>query len=175
MLLLLSNPNMLQWLPASGVQPAGGFSEQLSFIEKAGATLPFLVMPLVCYIYPSLAFLSRTIRGSMIETMSMDFILAGRAKGLNPGILIWKHAFRNVLLPLITLIALSLPGLFSGSVIIETIYSIPGLGLETFHAVQNKDYPVLIGIFTLTGIIAMLSFFIADMMYSIAEPKLKNP
>jgi peptide/nickel transport system permease protein len=174
LLLLFSNPHVLNWLPVSGVQPAGRFPEGYSMTQRFLYTLPYLVLPLICFIVPSLAFMTRAVRASTAELMQQDFIRTARAKGLSEKTIRHKHVFRNLLLTVITLCALAWPALLSGSVLIETIFSIPGIGLLTFQAVQQQDYPVLAGVFIVTGVITLFTFSMADILYRIADPRLKT-
>lgn len=172
--MLFSNPHLLNWLPASGVQPAGGFQEGKYFFSRLISIIPYLILPLVCFVIPSMAFMARTIRAATGEIMQQDFIRTARAKGLSEKTILYKHVFRNVLLPSITLFAVAWPALLSGSVIIETIFSIPGMGLLTFQAVQQQDYPVLAGVFITTGAITLTTFSLADILYRVADPRLKT-
>lgn len=174
LLMLFSNPHVLELLPSSGVQPVSGFQESNNFIGRILVTIPYLILPLICFILPSLAFMARTLRASTSEIMEESYIRTARAKGLSEHSILKKHVFRNVLLPVITLFALAWPALLSGSVIIETIFSIPGMGLLTYQAVQQQDYPVLAGVFITTGIITLITFSLADILYRMADPRLKT-
>ncbi len=174
LLMLFSNPHALNWLPASGIQPVGGFQEEKNILSRIISTIPYLILPLICFILPSLAFMARTIRAATAEIMQQDFIRTARAKGLPEKTILQKHVFRNVLLPVITLFALAWPALLSGSVIIENIFSIPGMGLLTFHAVQQQDYPVLSGVFITCGVFTLATFSLADILYSLTDTRLKT-
>ncbi len=173
LLMCFSNPHVLQWLPTSGVQPPGGFPADTSWIDRLTGTIPYLILPLFCMVIPSLAFLSRAIRASTIEIIAQNFIRMAHARGLKRKTIIRKHIFKNIVPTLITLFALAVPASFSGSVVIETIFSIPGIGLLTYQAVQYQDFPLLCGLFMVSGIITLVSFAIADGLHRLTDPRLK--
>jgi peptide/nickel transport system permease protein len=172
LLLVFANPTVLHWFPASGVKPVSGYPANASFLEKVKLSLPYLILPTIAYTYGSLAFLSRLTRSSMLEILHQDYIRTARAKGLPERMVIYKHAFRNALLPIITVFANILPATLGGSVILESIFSIPGMGLETFHAIQNQDYPMIVGVFTLTGVLTLIGYLVADILYVVADPRI---
>lgn len=172
LLMIFANPDVLPWFPASGVKPATGYGIDATFFDKVIVTIPYLILPLIAYTYGSLAFLSRLTRTSMLEVLQQDFVRTARAKGLSKRRVIYVHAFRNALLPLITVFANILPAAIGGAVILESIFSIPGMGLETYQAIQRQDYPVIIGVFTITGVLTMLGYLLADVLYAIADPRI---
>lgn len=174
LLMLFSNPHAFNWLPVSGIQPADSLQAGKHFFSRIISTIPYLILPLICFILPSLAFMTRTVRAATSEIMQQDFIRVARAKGLSEKTILQKHVFRNILLTVITLFALAWPAFLSGSVIIESIFSIPGMGLLTYQAVQQQDYPVLSGVFITTGVITLVTFALADILYRIADPRLKT-
>ena len=131
-----------------------------------------MVLPLIAYTYSSLAFLSRLMRVSMLETVHQDYIRTARAKGLSEYQVIYKHALRNALLPIITVFANVFPAAIGGSVILETIFTIPGMGLETYQAIQTQNYPVVIGVFTLTGLLTLIGYLVADVLYAYTDPRI---
>ena len=173
LLMVFSNPDWLLWFPASGVKPPEGFSEDAGFWQKMVVTLPYLVLPTIAYTYSSLAFLSRTLRVSMMEILRLDFIRTARAKGLPESKVLWRHAFRNALLPVITLLANVFPAALGGAVILESIFSIPGMGFEIYRAILNQDYPLLVAVFTLVGLVTVISYLLADILYSWADPRIR--
>ena len=105
--------------------------------------------------------------------MHEDYITTARAKGLKSTTVVTRHAMRNALLPIITVMALQIPRLFGGAVIIETIFNIPGIGLTMVNAMNTKDYPLMMGGILLSGIMVLLSSFIADVAYAIADPRIR--
>ena len=172
LLMTFANPDMLYIFPASGVKPAVGYPNGAGWLEKINLSLPYLILPLICYTYISFAFLSRTMRVAMLEIINSDFIRTARAKGLPESTIIYRHALRNALFPAITLFAIVFPLAISGSVILETIFSIPGMGWETVSAIQNQDYPMIAAIFTITGILTLVGYLVADILYAIADPRI---
>ncbi len=172
LLMTFANPEVLHLLPASGVAPPQGFPEGTGFWGRLLGTLPYLVLPVVCYTYGSLAFLARTMRGSMAGVLQSDYIRTARAKGLSENRILYRHALRNALLPMITMFANVFPLAISGSVIVETIFSIPGMGLETYQAILNLDYPMISAVFTLTGVLTLTGYLLADVLYAAADPRI---
>ncbi|MBC8047194.1 MAG: ABC transporter permease subunit [Fimbriimonadaceae bacterium] len=172
LLMTFANPHILQIFPASGVQPVIGIPEDATFFERIKLYFPYLILPTICYTYSQLAFLSRITRVSTLEVISQDYIRTARAKGLSEHKVIYKHAFRNSLLPIITVLSNILPLAIGGSVILETIFTIPGMGKEIFFAISNKDYPMIITVFTITGILTLIGYLIADILYAVADPRI---
>lgn len=172
LLMTFANPDVLPWFPASGVKPAEGYSEAASLWQKIRISTPYLVLPLICYTYGSFAFLSRTMRVSMLEIIGQDYIRTANAKGLSKTRVIWKHAFRNSLLPIITVFANIFPMAIGGSVILETIFTIPGLGFEAIFAIQNQNYPMIMAILTITGILTLVGYLVSDILYAAVDPRI---
>jgi peptide/nickel transport system permease protein len=109
----------------------------------------------------------------MLESVRNDYITTARAKGLSEGKVIYKHAFRNALLPIITILGLSIPGLVGGSVIFETIFGIPGMGQLSFQSIMTRDYPVVMGLLFITAILTLAGNLVADMCYALADPRIR--
>jgi peptide/nickel transport system permease protein len=172
LLMTFANPDVLAWLPASGVKPIMGFASDSSVFLKLKLMLPYLILPTVCFTYSSIAFLSRTMRVGMLDSLQQDYIRTAKAKGLSNRQVIY-HAFRNSLLPIITVFANVFPAVVGGSVIIETIFTIPGMGSTIFQAIGNQDYPVIIAVFTLTGIATMIGYLVSDILYTLADARIK--
>ena len=173
LLMLFANPDVLNWFPVSGVQPVSGFDGDVGWWNKIKSSLPYLVLPLIAYTYLSVAYIARLLRDVMIDILKQDYITTARAKGLKETVVLYRHAFRNALLPLITVFSNVFPALLGGSVILETIFSIPGMGYETVMAVQNFDYPMVVAIFTISGVLAVIGYLIADVLYAIADPRIQ--
>lgn len=172
LLMTFANPEVFDVFPANGVKPAIGYHDGISMIEKFRVSLPYLILPLVCYTYSSLAFLSRTMRVSMLEVTGMDFIRTAKAKGLSRWKVIYKHGLRNALLPIITVFSNIFPAAVGGSVILEFIFGIPGMGQEIITAIYTKDYPMIICVFTLSGFMTLVGYLVADILYAIADPRI---
>lgn len=172
LLMGFANTEALSIFPASGIQPVTGIPEDANFLEVIRLRLPYLILPTIAYTYSQLAFLSRITRVSALEVISQDYIRTARAKGLSDGKVLYKHVFRNTLLPIITVFSNVFPLAISGSVILETIFTIPGMGQQIFHAIQTNDYPVIIDVFTLTGVLTLIGYLFADILYAIADPRI---
>ncbi|MGE3258605.1 MAG: ABC transporter permease, partial [Geobacter sp.] len=162
----------LNWLPISGLHTLGyeayGWFGQLLDLAK------HLVMPILVASFGSLAGVSRYMRSAMLQVIEQDYITTARAKGLSERVVIWKHALRNALLPLITLVGFSLPGLIGGSVIFETIFSIPGMGQLFYQGVMARDYPVVMGILVIGAFLTLLGNLLADISYALADPRIRQ-
>lgn len=172
LLMSFANVDALNIFPASGIQPVTGIPEDATWLETIRLRLPYLILPTIAYTYSQLAFLSRITRVSTLEIIAQDYIRTARAKGLSERTVIYKHAFRNALLPIITIFSNIFPIAISGSVILETIFTIPGMGEQVFHAITTKDYPVIIDVFTLTGILTLLGYLVADILYAVVDPRI---
>jgi peptide/nickel transport system permease protein len=156
----------LRLLPAFGMSTVG---EPFSILDR----LRYLLMPAFILGLANTAAIMRYGRTSLLEVLSHDYITTARAKGLREWIVVARHAFRNALLPLITILALRLPGLFSGSVIIETIYSWPGIGQLSIEAINQRDYPQIMGLLLVTAVLVLLANLIADVAYAYADPRVR--
>jgi peptide/nickel transport system permease protein len=160
----------LEWLPLFGVAsdppPAGWGAAMLD-------RLAHLALPLACLTYGTLAYLTRVVRSSVAEELGREYVVAARAWGASESEALWRHAFRNALLPLITVLGLVVPGLLSGSVIVEQIFAWPGLGRLYFEAVLARDYPVVLGLTLLTAAATLAATFAADLMYAAADPRVR--
>lgn len=173
LLMNFANPDMLKIFPASGIAPTEGFSDNMSWLARIGATIPYLVLPTICFTYSQLAFLSRITRVSTLEVFGQDFIRTARAKGLPEKTVVYRHAFRNALLPIITVFSNIFPAAVGGSVILETVFTIPGMGREIVQAIYQQDYPVIVSVFTLTGILTLFGYLLADILYAMADPRIQ--
>jgi len=172
LLYTFANPDMLVWFPESGWQDPAVYKEEWGLFKSMAHHWPYMILPLITYTYSSFAFLSRIMRVGMVDVMGQDFIRTARAKGLNEKKVVLKHALRNSLLPIITVFANIFPVSIGGSVIIEVIFSLPGMGLETFNAILNYDYPMIVAIFTISGFLTVLGYLIADILYAIVDPRI---
>jgi len=131
-----------------------------------------LVLPVTCMTYYTLAVLSRYIRVGMLEIIRQDFIRTARAKGLAERVVVYRHALRNSLIPIVTLMADLLPALIGGSIVIETLFSIPGMGALSYEAVFARDYPLIMAIFTLSAFLTLLGILLADFLYTLVDPRI---
>ena len=161
----------LGWLPISGYQSldAGGMSGWGIFLDRA----EHLILPVFVSAFGGLAGISRYMRSTMLEVIRQDYIRTARAKGLSEGAVIGKHALRNALMPIVTLLGLSVPGLIGGSVIFETIFAIPGMGQLFWAATMARDYPAIMGILVIGAVLTLLGNLLADLAYAWIDPRVK--
>ncbi|MBE6366939.1 MAG: ABC transporter permease [Lentisphaerae bacterium] len=131
------------------------------------------LLPAICLAYGSLAGLARYTRSNMLEILNSDFIRTARAKGVSNSGVLWVHAFRNTLITLITLFSGLLPSLVTGSIIIEHIFNIPGMGTLSLLALSSRDYPLQMALFAFTGALTLLGILLADLLYTAADPRIK--
>ena len=172
LLMNFANPDVIRLFPSSGVAPTGGIPEGSSWWEWLRITLPYLVLPTICYTYAQLAFLSRITRVAALEVLQQDYIRTASAKGLSEGKVLYRHAFRNALLPVITVFANVFPAAIGGSVILETIFTIPGMGRAIIEAIYQEDYPMIVSVFTLTGVLTLCGYLLADILYAMTDPRI---
>ncbi|PKN05114.1 MAG: diguanylate cyclase [Deltaproteobacteria bacterium HGW-Deltaproteobacteria-9] len=161
----------LGWLPISGLR-----SLNYEYLNTWGQFLDLakhLILPVFISAFGGLAGLSRYMRANMLEVIRQDYILTARAKGLSENQVIYKHALRNALLPAITILGLSIPGLIGGSVIFETIFAIPGMGQLFYMSVMARDYPTVMGILLIGAILTLVGNLIADVSYALADPRIR--
>jgi peptide/nickel transport system permease protein len=170
LIMLLGGGEFLNLFPIYGIQSPG--LELAPLFERAIDHLWHLVLPVFCLTYGGLAALSRYQRAGMLEVIRQDYIRTARAKGVPEKLVIFKHAFRNSLIPIVTLLGYLLPGMFGGSVIIESIFSIPGMGQLGFEAVLSRDYPVVLAIATISAVLTLFGLLISDLLYVWADPRI---
>lgn len=155
----------LGWFPTSGLLTPGmpfSLSDRLSH----------MALPLIALSIGGTASLLRYTRSSMLEILQEEYITTARAKGLSTAAINVRHAFKNAALPIITILGLQIPNLFGGAVIIETIFSIPGIGSTMVEAMNNSDYPVMMGGILLSGLTVLFSNLVADVAYALADPRI---
>jgi len=163
----------VQWglLPISGIQSLDvtGLTGWGRLMDKA----KHLILPVLVSAFGGLAGFSRYVRNNMLEVMRQDYIRTARAKGLPEGVVIYKHALRNAIMPVITILGLSLPGIIGGSVIMETVFGIPGMGQLLYQAVFSRDYNLAMGILAPAAVLTMLGNFFADIAYAFTDPRVR--
>jgi len=130
-----------------------------------------LILPITCLTYGGFAFLTKLARTSVLENLLSDYARTARAKGASEHDVLWRHVFRNSLLPLITVSAALLPSLLGGSVIVESIFSIDGMGKLAVEAVKSKDREVVLAITLISGLLTLVGYLIADLFYAMADPR----
>ncbi len=157
--------------PVNGLNSieAGNWSWGWWFLDRCW----HMVLPLFCLTYAGLAGLSRYMRTGMLDTIRQDYIRTARAYGFAEKTVVYRYAMRNSLIPVITLFAGLLPSLIGGSVIIETIFSIPGMGRLGFEAVLARDYPLIMGIFSITAVLTLAGLILSDIAYALVDPRIR--
>src|SRR5437879_5612876 len=161
----------LGWLPISGLRSLNW--EYMSGWRQQGDFLSHLILPILVATFGGLAGFSRYMRQSMLEVIRQDYIQSARAKGLAERVVIGKHALRNAMLPLVTILGLSLPGLIGGRVIGESIFAIPGLGQLMVQAVFERDYPVIMGNLIIVAVLTLIANLLADIAYGVVDPRIR--
>ena len=169
LIIFLCGGDWLSWFPAPGAAPIPADAPFMYHITQG---IYRLILPLLCWTYTSLAFISRQVRGGMLNTLEQDYIRTARANGFPESQVIWKHALRNSLLPVITLFANVFPLLLSGSVVIEEIFSIPGMGQISYNALIANDYPVVFANTMFAAILVLSGTLVADILYAIVDPRI---
>jgi peptide/nickel transport system permease protein len=159
----------LGWLPLRGI--VSQEYDTLSFWGKVRDVGYHMVLPVTCYTYGSLAYYARFIRSNMQEVVRQDYIRTARAKGVHPLRVVVVHAFRNTMIPMVTQLGLTLPGLLSGSVILEQIFTWPGMGQLFFEAIFKRDYPVIMGLTLMFSVLTLAGQLMADVLYTLVDPR----
>ncbi|MFT4968724.1 MAG: peptide/nickel transport system permease protein [Chitinophagales bacterium] len=168
---LTTNEYGMDWFPTYGL-----FSNDLA--DNASGWTKFkdlgahVFLPILAMTYGSFTYITRQMRGSMLAVAKQDYIRTAVAKGLPSKVVVWKHAFRNSLIPIITMFASLFPIAISGSVVIEVIFSIPGMGRVGYEAVLARNYPVLFTVLIFSAVLTMLGILVADILYSVADPRI---
>ena len=161
----------LGWLPISGIRSIN--FELFTMWGKFMDYVRHLAMPILMSSLTSLAFLSRISRQNMLEVIKQDYITTARAKGCPDSVVVYRHALRNALLPIITIVGLSIPALIGGSVIFETVFAIPGMGQLFYESVMSRDYPLVMGILVIGAVLTLIGNLVADLSYAAADPRIK--
>jgi peptide/nickel transport system permease protein len=171
LLLMILFGVQLGWLPISGLRSPTW--EYLSAWGQQWDFLKHLILPVAVATFGGVAGFSRYMRQSMLEVVRQDYIQSARAKGLAERVVIGKHALRNALLPIVTILGLSLPGLIGGSVIVESVFAIPGMGQLMVQAVFERDYPVIMGNLVIVSTLTLVANLVADVTYGLVDPRIR--
>jgi len=159
-------------VPVTGIRSLG--YEYMSGGRQILDILHHLLLPIFVSAFGGLAGFSRYMRSNMLEVIRQDYILTARAKGLSEKRVIMHHALRNALLPVVTILGLSVPGLIGGSVIFETIFAIPGMGKLFFDGVMMRDYPLIMGVLVIGAVLTLIGNLLADVGYAVVDPRIRN-
>ncbi len=170
LIVYLGGADYLNWFPIVGFVSDG--ASELPWYGWVGNVAWHLVLPVVCLTYGGFAFLSRFSRATMLEVIRQDYIRTARAKGLPEWKVVYKHALRNTMIPLLTLMGTLLPALLGGSVIIEQIFSIPGMGRLSFESILARDYPTIMAIAAIDAFLTLISILLSDIMYVVVDPRI---
>ena len=170
-IVFLCGGDFLDLFPPGGMTSVG-YSSTWPFWQRLWDRAWHLCLPVLVMSYGGFAGLSRFMRSSMLENIRQDYVQTARAKGLSEHLVIYKHVLRNSLIPIVTIMASILPGLISGSVIIETIFSIPGVGLLAYEAVLARDYPIIMAVFTMSSLLTLVSILISDALLTLVDPRI---
>jgi len=158
--------------PIAGIKSLG--HEYLGLGGRIWDLAHHLILPVFVSAFGGLAGFSRYMRSTMLEVVRQDYILTARAKGLPESVVIGRHALRNALLPVITILGLAVPGLIGGSVIFETIFAIPGMGKLFFDGVMMRDYPLIMGNLVIVSVLTLIGNLLADLCYALADPRIRK-
>ncbi|NLO34082.1 MAG: ABC transporter permease [Candidatus Hydrogenedentes bacterium] len=171
LILFLGGGEYLDWFPIHGLQ--SGTAESMSLLSRIADHVWHMVLPLFCLTYGGLALLSRYMRAGMLDVLRQDYIRTARAYGFSERTVLWKYTMRNSLIAIVTLLGSLLPALIGGSIIIETIFSIPGMGRLAFEAVLSRDYPLIMGEVTIASLLTLAGLLLSDLLYVAVDPRIK--
>lgn len=159
-------------LPISGIQSID--VSEMGTLDRVVDWIKHLILPVGISAFGGIAGMSRYSRSSMLEVIRQDYIRTARAKGLKESDVIMKHALRNALMPIVTILGLSVPGLIGGGVIFETIFAIPGMGQLFYSSAMSRDYPTIMGILVIGAVLTLLGNLLADISYALADPRIRR-
>lgn len=162
---------ILGLLPFSGMRSSN--HHELSAAGKVWDTARHMVLPVSCYALGYIAYYTRFLRANLVAVMRQEFIRAARAKGLSEGAILVKHGLRNSLVPLVTLLGLSIPAIVGGSVILEQIFAWPGMGQLFFDGIRTRDYPLIMGLTMMFSALILAGTLIADILYAVVDPRIR--
>lgn len=160
----------LDLLPLRGMTSNG--YEAMTALGKTFDIMKHALLPVICFTYGSLAYYTRFIKSNMEEVIRQDYIRTAYAKGVSPSTVMFKHAFRNTLIPFVTLLGLTLPSLLSGAVILERIFSWPGMGNLFFESLGERDYPTIMALTLMFSCLTLLGQLLADILYAVVDPRI---
>jgi peptide/nickel transport system permease protein len=170
LILIVASGDYLNLLPMYGVKSIN--ADTMSFGAWLWDRIAHMILPVICLTYASLASTSRYARVSMLDALAQDFVRTARAKGLPEKSVIFRHALRNALIPIITIFALDLPVIIGGAIIIEGIFTLPGMGQLLFMSLEARDIPTIMGITLVAAVVTLLSYLVADVLYVVVDPRI---
>ena len=157
-------------LPLFGMKSAE--YAEMSWLGQTWDLFLHMILPVICFTYGSLAYYSRFVKANMEEVIRQDYIRTAKAKGAGTVRVIWHHAFRNTMIPFVTLLGLTLPALLGGAIILEQIFNWPGMGQLYFESISRRDYPVIMGLTLMFSILTLLGQLLADILYAFVDPRI---
>ena len=164
---------ILGWFPMSGMSEIGYDIENVGWWKFLLDRLHHMFMPGMVLVFSGMTGYVRYVRSSFLEVIRLDYIRTARAKGLSERVVIYKHAFRNAMIPIITLLGFEIPGLFGGALIVEQIFAWPGIGYLVWQAVRQKDFILAITALMFYTLLTLIGMLLADVFYAIADPRIK--
>jgi len=171
LIVLFGGGSFFDWFPITGI-----VSDNWESLSVPGKVLDFLhhmVLPMFCYMIGEFAFLTLLMKNTVMEELNKDYVRTALAKGVDFGTAVWRHAFRNSLIPLITGLADLFMVFFAGALLIEKVFDIPGMGLLMFEAMDGRDYNVVLGIIVFASVLGMLGRLFSDVMYAAVDPRIR--
>jgi peptide/nickel transport system permease protein len=172
LIIYFTNDYYASWMNLFPPYGLGKIGPEFGLWERVVDRAYHLFLPLLCGVLGSFAYISRQMRGGMLSVLRQDYIRTAFAKGLDPNKVYWKHAFRNSLIPIITIFAGLLPAMISGFLILEFLFSIPGMGRVSYEAVVSRNYPVLFTVLMFAAILTMLGTLVSDILYAVVDPRI---
>jgi peptide/nickel transport system permease protein len=171
LILFVAGGDYLNLLPMYGASSIN--ASEMSTSQWVWDRFLHMILPVICLTYGSLASISRYVRVSMLEVLGQDFLRTARAKGLSEKRVIFVQALRNAMIPIVTVFAMELPGLIGGTIIIEQIFTLPGMGQLTFQAIEERDQFVIMGVVTIAAVITLFGYLLADILYVLVDPRIR--
>lgn len=169
LIFVFAGGDLFNWFPAFGL---GDLPDDAPFIDRFLETAYHLILPLICWTYTGLVVIARHMKSGLEQNLNLDYVRTARAKGLDQNKIVWKHAFKNSIIPIIALFASTLPFILSGSYVLEYIFSINGLGKITYDALFARNYPVIFGVVLITAFLTVIGNILADLMLFIVDPRI---
>lgn len=170
LLTFLGSEEFLNIFPIYGIQ--SDTYHQLSFFGKIADRIHHFILPCICYSIGGLAFITQQQRASILDCLHQDYVRTARAKGQTERKVFYRHAFRNSLIPIVTILGAMVPSILGASIIIEALFSIPGLGLLVFEALLSRDYPTIMANFMIGGLLTLSGILISDLLYVVVDPRI---
>lgn len=169
LIIYFCNPEHFYWFEPGGLSRP--FAAELAYFPWLGDRIYHLILPVICQSYSGLAYLSKQTRSSLLENLRADYVRTARAKGVSGFSAVVRHALRNSLIPIVTIAAMLLPALIGGSVILESIFSIQGMGHLSLQAILQRDYPVIMATATLAALLTLIGLILQDILYAWLDPR----